>query len=275
MVAPLLLRKLIGGCTCPLLASLCCLLIYLSPCSSTGSKASKDEGSGSDGKKKLFRTFASLTYYLDTIKKIQFREEHKCLLGHTAFAHLQSLPPIKIDRFLLEDVLSLHKQGDVFCLAGIDMRFSGEDAALITGLPYGGERIPLFGNQVKPSALTQWFGNEMKTDRQCVLEMLKLTVSSTGKEDVETTVRLWIVYMLACFIAPLSNNICPRWFLHYVDDLAATKRYSWANAVRNVIMHKVEEAANVVKRFEGSGRSDAKSTLSLLGFTHVLGVSNY
>lgn len=182
---------------------------------------------------------------------------------------------MRFHRFLLEDVLSLYKEGDVFCLVGMDIRFSNEDVALITGLPYAGDRIPLFGNAVKPSALTQRFGKEMKTDRNSVLEMLKLTVGSTREEDVQTTVKLWIVYMLACFLAPQSNKICLQWFLHYVDDLSATKRYSWANAVREVIMHKVEEAANDVQRFGSSGRSDAQSTVSLLRCTPVLGVSSY
>ncbi|MQM06961.1 hypothetical protein Taro_039793, partial [Colocasia esculenta] len=154
----------------------------------------------------------SLHIYMKDKEQINFRECHKELMKATPFAPYVDIPPMKCFGIsLLEEILAHHEVGNVFNIRNKSLPFTVEDVALILGMPCTEFLVHHYGSSIEVSKLHKRFGKDTSFTRQVIHGHLIDIVGSDEKEDIEDTMRLWILLLLSTFLAPRSalSQSCP------------------------------------------------------------------
>ncbi|MQL96865.1 hypothetical protein Taro_029545 [Colocasia esculenta] len=177
----------------------------------------------------------------------------------TPFAPYVDIPPMKwFGISLLEEILAHHEVGNVFNIENKSLPFIVEDVSLILGMPCTEFPVHHYGSSIEVSKLHKRFGKDTSFTRQVIHGHLIDLVGSDEKEDIEDTVRLWILLLLSTFLAPRSAYICPPQMIKYLDDIERIGSYAWAAAFHELILHNIEEASKMVKMNAKRGRHDEK-----------------
>ncbi|MQL98289.1 hypothetical protein Taro_030994 [Colocasia esculenta] len=201
----------------------------------------------------------SLHIYMKDKKQINFRECHKELMKATPFAPYVDIPPMKCFGIsLLDEILAHHEVGNVFNIENKSLPFTVDDVALILGMPCTGFPVHHYGSSIEVSKLYKRFGNDTSFTRQVIHGHLIDLVGSDEKEDIEDTVRLWILLLLSTFLAPRSAYVCSPQMIKYLDDIERIGSYAWAVAFHELILHNIKEASKMVKMNAKRGRHDEK-----------------
>ncbi|MQM21111.1 hypothetical protein Taro_054145, partial [Colocasia esculenta] len=201
----------------------------------------------------------SLHIYMKDKEQINFRECHKELMKATPFALYVDIPPMKCFGIsLLEEILANHEMGNVFNIGNKSLPFIVEDVALILGMPCTGFPVHHYGSSIEVSKLHKRFGKDTSFTRQVIHGHLIDLVGSDEKEDIEDTVRLWILLLLSTFLAPRLAYVCSPQMIEYLDDIERIGSYAWAVAFHELILHNIEEASRMVKMNAKRGRHDEK-----------------
>ncbi|MQM18272.1 hypothetical protein Taro_051259 [Colocasia esculenta] len=214
-----------------------------------------DVASGAEVKRKRYVnnpliSRCSLHIYMKDKEQINFRECHKELMRATPFAPYMDIPPMKCFGIsLLEEIVSHHEVGNVFNIENKSVSFTVEDVALILGMPCTGFPVHHYGSSIKVSKLHKRFGKDIAFTRQVIHD---------EKEDIEDTVRLWILLLLSTFLAPRSAYVCSPQMIKYLDDIERIGSYAWVVAFHELILHNIEEASKMVKMNAKRGRHDEK-----------------
>ncbi|MQL90639.1 hypothetical protein Taro_023233, partial [Colocasia esculenta] len=125
-------------------------------------------------------------------------------------------------------------------------------------MPCTGFPVHHYGSSIEVSKLHKRFGKDTSFTRQVIHGHLIYLVGLDEKEDIEDTVRLWILLLLSTFLAPRSAYVCSPQMIKYLDDIERIGSYAWVAAFHELILHNIEEASKMVKMNAKRGRHDEK-----------------
>lgn len=194
----------------------------------------------------LFKNSCKPSVYVKNVWEMGFDKAHVHIIRNTPFGAFVDMQPFVVEGPLLADIIRCHKGGDEFSIWGKVLRFSVEEVALIVGLPCHGKKISITGRN-KKGRLFQRFGPKLDLHHKGLEKLIVQLQSSKIQEDIEDTVRLWIAYMLGMFLAPKSNQTCPKYLIPYLDDLSQLGAIDWASAIKDLILSGLPEIAECLR----------------------------
>ncbi|MQL73509.1 hypothetical protein Taro_005854, partial [Colocasia esculenta] len=185
--------------------------------------------------------------------------ELKELMRATPFASYVDIPPMKCFGIsLLEQIVAHHDVGNVFNIGNKSLSFTVEDVTLILGMPCIGFPVHHYGSSIEVSKLHKKFSKDIAFTRQVIHSYL-IDLVGSDEEDIEDTVRLWILLLLSTFLAPQLAYVCSPQMIKYLDDIERIRNYAWVVAFHELILHNIEEVSKMVKMNAKRGRHDEKS----------------
>ncbi|MQM01666.1 hypothetical protein Taro_034427, partial [Colocasia esculenta] len=177
----------------------------------------------------------------------------------TPFAPYVDIPPLKYFGIsLLEEIVAHHEVGNVFNIGNKSLSFTVKDVALILGMPCTRFPVHHYGSFIEVSKLHKRFGKDTAFTRQVIHGYLIDLVGSAEKEDIDDTVRLWILLLLSTFLSPRSAYVCSPQMIKYLDNIERIRSDAWVVVFHELILNNIEKASKMVKMNTKRGRHDEK-----------------
>ncbi|KAG1327400.1 hypothetical protein COCNU_01G013340 [Cocos nucifera] len=158
------------------------------------------------------------------------------------------MEPFLVDG-VLSDIIKCHIGGDQFIIAEKIVTFSAEEVALIVGPPCHDVKISI-DRKPKKERLFDKFGKRLQLQYKGLESLISQLKSLKRKEDIEDTNRLWIAYIFALFLAPKSNQTCPRDMIPFLDDLSQLGSFAWAVFIKNLGVEVLPEITDYLRSGE-------------------------
>ncbi|KAK1278196.1 hypothetical protein QJS04_geneDACA014414 [Acorus gramineus] len=189
-----------------------------------------------------------IKYFRDTLAEVKSSVDHMLLLGKTPFFHFLEMPEIHCEGQLVEKIFWCFELDDRFILGGVTCKFTKEEVALITGLPFYGKALDLQSKKISDIRLLQKHFPDKHLHRKDVRVKLIQLYPSNEEEDKQDFVRILIILMCATFLLPNKGYECPNNLMRYLEDLDATWEFSWASAVHQMIIEDLRLFAERIRR---------------------------
>ncbi|KAG1341778.1 hypothetical protein COCNU_05G000070 [Cocos nucifera] len=111
-------------------------------------------------------------------------------------------------------------------------------------------KVSAVGTPKKKGRLFHRFEKSLKLQYKGLESLIGQLKSSKKEKDIEDTVRLWIAYIFALFLAPKSNQTCPRDVNPFLDDLSQLESFAWIVFIKNLTVEVLLKIADYLRSGE-------------------------
>lgn len=136
---------------------------------------------------------------------------------------------------------SYDKAEQVFVIGGKRLRITAAEFELIFGIPSGNNIIDMKESTVGSESLGKRKFSDFPsiTPTHLKQEVLK-TMKSTDPRDIEDTVKMIILHVMACVLFVASTDVVRWWMLRICENLNELRNYNWGKSVVDYLMNFVQ-----------------------------------